>query len=343
LKIKNKILNRLGLSKLHFEKSEFNDAITVFDTSIGTMNVGDEIINDSAKKWLKEIFPEKQFINLSTHDGISNVGLNRSSVASHRFICGSNILNSNLLTTQQWNFSPLDFLRIEPLTLMGVGWSNYQNKPTAYTKWVYRNKLDKRVLHSVRDGYSMNMLKSAGVENVINTSCPTMWGLNEEHCKGIPRDKADNVIFTLTDYRQDLVKDSLLIKLLLLNYKKVYFWVQGSQDLAYLKKLDPALTSRVILVSPRLDAYDAVLDSDEPLEFIGTRLHAGIRALQKGRRAIILGVDNRAIEKQKDFNVHVVLRENLESDLLKLANSSFTTSINIPEEDINRWKEQFRC
>ncbi len=343
MEVKNKILNRLGLSKLHFDKTCFNDAIAVFDTSIGTMNVGDEIINDSAKKWLKEVFPTKQFINLSTHDGISNVGLNRSSVGSYRFICGSNILNSNLLTSQQWNFSPLDFLRIEPLSLMGVGWSNYQKKPTKYTKWVYNNCLEKNVTHSVRDNYSLNMLNSIGVKNVLNTACPTMWGLTESHCKGIPMEKGENVIFTLTDYRADLKKDSQLIKILNSNYEKVYFWIQGSKDLSYFNQLDKNLTKHVIQVAPRLDAYDAILDSNETLDFVGTRLHAGIRALQKNRRAIILGVDNRAIEKQKDFNLPVVLRENIDDDLAHKIKSAFQTNIRIPEESIDKWLRQFKC
>ncbi|MBH0048908.1 polysaccharide pyruvyl transferase family protein [Pseudoalteromonas sp. SWYJZ19] len=343
MSVKSKVLNRLGLSKVYFDKTKFNNSITVFDTSIGTMNVGDEIINDSAKKWLKYLFSNEQFINLSTHDGISNVGINRSSTSDYRFVCGSNILNSNLLTSQQWNFSPFDFLRIEPLTLMGVGWSNYQKKPSSYTKWIYNNRLEKDIIHSVRDSYSLSMLNTIGVKNVINTSCPTMWGLTESHCKKIPQEQAENVVFTLTDYRADLIKDSELIKILISNYKSVYFWIQGSRDLSYFNQLDKNLTKHVILVAPRLDAYDVILDSSESLDFVGTRLHAGIRAMQKGRRAIILGVDNRAIEKQKDFNLPVVLRENIQKELTNKIKSNFPTNVRIPEESINKWMEQFKC
>jgi hypothetical protein len=341
LNVKNKILNRLGLSKLYFDVNEFNSAITIFDTSIGTMNVGDEIINDSAKKWLGKIFPKSQFINLSTHDGISNVGLNRSSVGKFRFICGSNILNSNLLTSQQWNFSPIDFVKVEPLSLMGVGWSNYQKTPSLYTRWVYKNKLDKSVIHSVRDSYTESMLKSIGFKNVINTACPTMWALTEELCDRVPKEKGENVIFTLTDYRPDIEADSAMIKILKSSYKKVYFWVQGSKDLSYFSKLDESLTNEIEVVSPRLDLYDSILKSTLSLDFVGTRLHAGIRALQNERRTIIIGVDNRAIEKKKDFNIPVVLRKNINTDLKEIINSDFSTKISIPTQNINAWMEQF--
>ena len=44
---------------------------------------------------------------------------------------------------------------------------------------------------------------------------------------------------------------------------------------------------------------------------VGTRLHAGIRALQKGNQALILSVDNRATEINKDINIPVISRFDL--------------------------------
>ena len=52
-------------------------------------------------------------------------------------------------------------------------------------------------------------------------------------------------------------------------------------------------------MSPTLEAFDNLLESEIDLDYIGTRLHAGIRAIQKKRRSIIIGVDNRALEMQK--------------------------------------------
>ena len=73
---------------------------------------------------------------------------------------------------------------------------------------------------------------------------------------------------------------------------------------------------------------------------MGTRLHGGIRALQKQVRCVILGVDNRAKEKEKDFRIKVIDRNEVEK-LSELINSSFKTEIEIPIDEINRWKSQF--
>ena len=37
-----------------------------------------------------------------------------------------------------------------------------------------------------------------GIQNVLNTGCPTMWRLTPEYCATIPTQKAKNVVFTLS-------------------------------------------------------------------------------------------------------------------------------------------------
>ncbi|EHO8535992.1 polysaccharide pyruvyl transferase family protein [Vibrio parahaemolyticus] len=340
--LNNKIMNRLGLSKLHLDKAKLNPSITVFDTSIGSLNVGDQIINQSASKYLNELFDGHQFIVLPTHSGLKSVGINRANIGDKRFVCGSNILNSDLLFHQQWNFSPWDFFRLEPLILLGVGWSNYQSSPTAYTKLVYNKRLDNKIIHSVRDNYTLNKLKEIGIRNVINTGCPTMWGLNKEHCSSIPLIKSKDVVFTLTDYRPDLENDSLMINILKSYYKNVYFWVQGNQDLSYFQSMDASVKDSINIIPPSLSSYEKLLKQVDSLDFIGTRLHAGIKALQNKKRTVIIGVDNRAIEKQKDFNLKVILRKNIKTELESVIDSSFKTEISINHKEIDEWMGQFK-
>ena len=43
----------------------------------------------------------------------------------------------------------------------------------------------KKYIHSVRDSFSEQMLNSMGITNVINTGCPTMWGITKELCQDI--------------------------------------------------------------------------------------------------------------------------------------------------------------
>jgi len=77
------------------------------------------------------------------------------------------------------------------------------------------------------------------------------------------------------------------------------------------------------------------------LDYVGTRLHAGIRALQKSRRTIIIGIDNRSLEKAKDFDITVVERKNL-NGLKSRIKKPFTTRIKLPKKEIQRWKSQFQ-
>ena len=57
-------------------------------------------------------------------------------------------------------------------------------------------------------------------------------------------------------------------------------------------------------------------------------------------RTLIVSIDNRAEEKNKDFNLPIIKRDSL-SDLSYIINTSFSTEINIPEEKIEKWKSQF--
>ncbi len=95
------------------------------------------------------------------------------------------------------------------------------------------------LLHAARDHYTAKKLHEAGFSNVIVTSCPTMWGLSPEHCQTIPSHKADNVLFTLTDYNRDYQNDASLINLLRRKYGKIYCWIQGLGNYAYVNELTP--------------------------------------------------------------------------------------------------------
>jgi hypothetical protein len=168
-----------------------------------------------------------------------------------------------------------------------------------------------------------------------------MWGLTSEHCKAIPIEKSENVVFTLTDYRADFSNDKLLLEILIQSYKKIYFWPQGSHDLVYLVSLDVDILKKVKLISPNLLSYDNCLKKDESIDYIGTRLHAGIRAMQFKRRAVIIGVDNRAIEKKIDFNLTVVDRKDIKTKLKDVLVANIVNDINLPLRNIDKWKSQF--
>jgi len=313
--------------------------VTLFDTSVCTENLGDYIIMDAVRDHIDETFPSAMILHAATHDKISKPAYSIVKQSDFAFVGGTNLLSSNMNSYNQWKINLIDSFFLSDVVLMGVGWWQYQKDPNFYTRYLLKSVLSQNILHSVRDSYAESMLKKAGLSNVINTSCATMWRLDEGHCEKIPKNIADNVVTTLTDYNKDSKSDLELIMLLKKYYKKVYIWPQGSGDIEYINKLD--ISRFVEVLPPKLDAYNSILENEESLDFVGTRLHAGVRALQYKRRTIILGIDNRAFEKAKDFNITVCPRDDLDR-LKRLICSSFPTEIKLPIENIARWKNQFK-
>jgi hypothetical protein len=310
--------------------------ISIFDTSITDNNLGNEIIMDAVYKQLRSIFGTYFFIKLPYLDSIGGQSIEYIKHSDHVFLGGTNALTAEMETYRQWGIDKQNYSNIKKVILMGVGWWQYQGRISKYTSKILRHVLHKDLLHSVRDSYTETKLKEIGITNTINTSCPTMWELTENHCSSIPERKSDSVLITLTNYSQDFKNDAMLLKIIEKNYSKIYAWIQGPEDFAYIKKIN----DKVIILPPSLEALDKLLASPIAIDYIGTRLHAGIRALQFKRRSIIIAVDNRALEKQKDFNLVVIERNNLDH-LQETITGSFKTKINLPVDNINRWKNQF--
>ncbi|MGM9885644.1 MAG: polysaccharide pyruvyl transferase family protein [Lactococcus sp.] len=318
--------------------------ITIWDTSVGTLNVGDEIINESVKRELSSIYQDGyQFFTVPTHDIVGRRGkliLNKSEAS---FVAGTNILSSrykHFRSSNGWNLRYRDAFLVRDVILFGVGWENYQSKPSFTNKFLYQHILNKTVIHSVRDNHTKKMLESIGITNVVNTGCPTLWRLVPEHCKTIPHTKAKKVITTVTDYRKDKAADELMLKSLNENYEEVYIWLQGAEDEPYFDGLDASIIKNIKKIPGSLQKYDEYLE-DPDFEFVGTRLHAGIRAMQKGRRAVIIGVDNRSIEMKRDWDLPVLERENI-AQLSEYINHDFETKINLDFDLIEKWKAQFK-
>ena len=183
------------------------------------------------------------------------------------------------------------------------------------------------------------MLKSSGIENVINTSCPSVWDLKQDHLENIPTKKADNVILTLTDYNKCFESDQKLIELLSNQYKKLFFWPQGQGDMEYFHAITKGFNTEIETISPNLKSYDNFLQEIQ-VDYVGNRLHAGIRAIQNGRRAHIISIDNRAIEISKDINLSCSTRGDFDS-LQDFISSTNEMILSIPYDEIELWKSQF--
>lgn len=314
------------------------DRIVAFDTSLVSENGGDNIIMEHCNRILEEIFPEDFIIHLPTHDRIGSFGRQYCQNVKYKIVCGTNILASRMPRFTMWDVKLSDIKYLKGTCLLGAGWREYEDDPNLYSKHFWKKVLSKDLIHSVRDSYTEEKLRKLGFENVVNTSCPTMWGLTPEHCAQVPTSKARNVLTAVTNYRMNSEEDKKMLDILCDNYGKVYIWIQALEDYNYLNSFYDI--KKLNIVNPSLKCLDEALEMDD-IEYCGTRLHAGVRVLEHKKRATIIAKDNRALEIGKDTGLNVIESEKIDS-LEETINSEFATNLTLPWDNINTWKNQFK-
>ena len=132
--------------------------------------------------------------------------------------------------------------------------------------------------------------------------------------------------------------DQKLIDILKKEYEELYFWVQGAFDLEYFRSFNN--TEGIHIISPEVDNYSEVLNLPD-LDYVGTRLHAGMFAMQHKKRAIILAFDNRVRDMQAAYDLHVIERDEIER-LPQMINSTFATDVKLKKDNIDKWLSQFQ-
>jgi len=310
----------------------------ILDTYLDGDNEGDRIIMDSCLKQLSYLFQIKNLIHIPTHRFITEKEEEQLIGAKGKILCGTNILSGNMKNYGLWRLKP-NVIPYKNTILLGVGFDSESTTYDEYTKELFNVILSKKYLHSVRDSFSEHKLKEMGVHNVINTGCPTMWELTPEHCAEIPTRKSKKVVCTITDYNRDIEKDIEMINILCKNYKEIYLWIQGKEDLNYIEELK--IPKEIIIVEKGVKNFDSLLMNND-IDYIGTRLHAGIRALHLKKRSIIISIDNRAKCISQDTNLITIDRRDISLNLNRLINSNFETKITLPIENIEMWKKQFK-
>ncbi|MFZ3172009.1 MAG: polysaccharide pyruvyl transferase family protein [Carboxydocellales bacterium] len=318
------------------------DNILLLDTSVGSLNKGDEIIMKCIRYHLLDLTKNANVFTLPTH--ISPFHWYQVARGSHRvkfysdarykFVCGTNLLTMNMLTHfPQWNINIFNYLPLKGSILFGVG-AGKGSKINRYTKMLYNKVLSHSYVHSVRDQRTKEFLEEMGFK-AINTGCPTLWLLTDGLCKQIPTQKSDSVIFTLSS-ANEIVKDQLLIDVLNKNYRNIYFWIQGAEDLTYFQTFNN--TKKVKIISPSVEEYEKILNTD--VDYVGTRLHAGIYAMRHKKRSIIISIDERARGMSQTFNLNTI-ESNEINKLEKMIHSEIITKVNVNFDSVQTWISQF--
>jgi polysaccharide pyruvyl transferase WcaK-like protein len=310
--------------------------ITMLDTSVATDNLGDEVILDCITMIVRSLFPDAYVYRVATHEymtGISRAMIRRSDLS---ILCGTSILCSNMIYTSPWKLRPWDPFLLRNIVALGIGWRDSARRTNAYTRWLIRNALSTSMTHSTRDNFAQSRLAELG-RVALNTGCPTMWELNPAHCATIPTKKADQVVAAVTWYKPNRGADTALLYLLSRTYKRVYCWPQQAEDKSY---VDSLAVPGIAFVRPSVREYDRLLENEE-VDYVGLRLHGGIRALQHRRRTLILPVDNRATDISADTGLPVIARDRL-GLIEEWIWGEQSTTLQLPTGAIENWKRQFR-
>ncbi len=313
-------------------------------------NLGDLVIQDAVNNTLCGLFPGAQITRYSTHEPLTDAQLHELAKAPGVIVGGTNLLSSKMRPynrwsekhrcwSNQWSIDLLQAMRIRgKAILLGAGWRQYQGAPDFFSGLMYRTLLHPGALHSVRDEYSRTSLQQAGVANVANTACVTMWGFTDEGLAAIPTRKASVALLMLTDYSQRPEIDGPLLRLMERRYDHIYAWPQGTEDRAYLESLNFAGT----LLDRSLEGLDGFVRGDIPFDYIGTRLHGGIRCLQSRRRSLILEIDNRAAEIARDTGLPTLPRDDFKA-IEGWIDGSAPVSLRLPRAEMERWKQTNRA
>lgn len=326
-------------------------------------NLGDLIIQEAVNREIQSLFGNCEILRIATHTYPTQEHIDIARSCSLIFVGGTNLLGSRMREYKQWKISFKQKMQIGRAVLLGVGWKSYEEAPDFYTSLSLKAVLSNRLLHSVRDNYTKMQLESAGIKNVINTGCPTMWTLRHIKYHEIPQDKSENVLVMLTDYSKEPELDRRLLELAISKYKKVFIWPQGRSDLNYvcnlLSVIDiPALVLGksfknhlwtcisderfpVIILEHSINGLENLLKSDISFDYIGTRLHGGIKCLHSKRRSLIIEIDNRAKEIASETKLSTVTREDFEG-ISRWIHEPYNLKIQIDIDSINAWKSQFK-
>jgi len=322
------------------------DKILILDTSVGSANRGDEIIMECVYKELSPLFENAFVQTLPTHVSSfhwyqvarNSLPVQRYASSKYKFVGGTNLLVPNLFTHYpQWNINLFNYQPIKDCILVGVGaGAGAEKGSNYYTRYIYRNLLNRHCYHSVRDDRSKKYVESLGLK-AINTGCATMWMLTPDFCRQIPAIKANNVVFTLTAHNKKDLRDQFLIDTVLANYKNVFFWPQGMKDYDYFAQFHGI--NDITILPPTKESFNQYL-SENATDYVGTRLHGGIYSMRHKRRSIIVAIDERARAINEKNHLNCVDINNI-SDLGSMINSELPTELSLDFEAVNFWKSQF--
>jgi hypothetical protein len=167
-----------------------------------------------------------------------------------------------------------------------------------------------------------------------------MWPLMDLNYQYIPKIKAENALVMLTDYAKNAELDRKLLELVANKYETIFVWPQGRGDKEYILDLAANLQIKVVMLEHSYESFKDFLNSGISFDYLGTRLHGGIKCLVSKKRSLIIAIDNRTKEISKDTNLPTCERDDFQKMIDWIENPSLV-DIHLNTSAINQWKYQF--
>ena len=316
--------------------------IGIFDTSISSDNLGDQIIMRGIYREVKKIAPDYHLWPMATHDSYRPESEKKLKDSRFTLFGGTNILSNNFPYQSNWVTPKVPRSELlntlnNKIIFTAVGFNcgepSLTEKAGNFLKAICYDKMPV----SCRDIETVKALSKVLGDKVLHTSCVTLWDLDLEKLSKAYERKCSNVCVTLTDYCPDPKHDYWLLNFLKSHYENIFFWPQGASDLAYFESLN---VQGIEVIGHSLGVVERLLQTYENLEHVGTRLHCGILFMQYNHKALVLGVDNRAGAISQSVNLPVVDRGD-HSEIINWSNNGHILSLDLPRENIHQWRQLF--
>jgi len=279
------------------------------------VNIGDGFIMDSSIKLIQK---KPKFI-FSSRVPLTDKDIEKINTTKSLIVMGANTLKDNYEITPNFNLEVLNKIKV-PIVLMGIGHYGVES--------VTSNGLDADSFNLVKEinyrfpyisarcNFSYDYLKRSGIDdqNILNTSCPVIYGVDEVNKQFSKTNQ--KIVVTITDrihidkqiglfhFVKENFKDSNLIASFHQNYN-------NNELDKYLKNLG----FEIFKSEQYEDFIELYKDTDL---HIGNRVHAHLKCLSLGVRSFLTPFDLRQFYFSKSLNFPLINK--LPDDILETYN-----------------------
>ena len=134
-------------------------------------------------------------------------------------------------------------------------------------------------------------------------------------------------------------QDVKVLQSLMAQYSEYAFSEKNRKKKEMHIALNDLKMTKPVQVVYSLKKYSQLL-SCKNLDYVGTRLHGGVFALQHQVRALVISIDHRARGFHESNNLPIIERDEIEG-LEDIIIAGIRTEIRLNEKNINEWKAQF--